>query len=104
MMEQDTPELSRRQLLAAIAMTSLGGLAKGSVVNAPKQATHFGSDRRGRVVTFDGQVSRDGQQTVTVPISVDAAKTVVIVCDMQNDFGAKGGMFDSAGIDISMIQ
>jgi len=103
-MEQDTPELSRRQLLAAIAMTSLGGLAKGSVVNDPKQATHFGSDRRGRVVTFDAQVSRDGQQTVTVPISVDAAKTVVIVCDMQNDFGAKGGMFDRAGIDISMIQ
>jgi ureidoacrylate peracid hydrolase len=23
---------------------------------------------------------------------------------MQNDFGAKGGMFDRAGIDLSMIQ
>ena len=30
--------------------------------------------------------------------------TVVIVCDMQNDFGAKGGMFDRAEIDIRMIQ
>ena len=37
-------------------------------------------------------------------ISLDAASTAVIVVDMQNDFGAKGGMFDKAGIDISMIQ
>jgi ureidoacrylate peracid hydrolase len=28
----------------------------------------------------------------------------VIVVDMQNDFGSKGGMFDRAGIDILMIQ
>jgi ureidoacrylate peracid hydrolase len=41
---------------------------------------------------------------VTVPISIDADKTAIIVCDMQNDFGAKGGMFDRAGNDISMIQ
>jgi ureidoacrylate peracid hydrolase len=33
-----------------------------------------------------------------------SANTVVIVIDMQNDFGAKGGMFDKAGIDISSIQ
>jgi ureidoacrylate peracid hydrolase len=38
------------------------------------------------------------------PIVIDTARTVVIVVDMQNDFGAKGGMFDRAGIDISMIQ
>jgi len=103
-MEQDKRELSRRQLLAAIAMTSLGGLAKGSAVNEPKRAGQLGSNRSSRIVTFDAQVSRDGQRAVTAPISVDAAKTVVIVCDMQNDFGAKGGMFDRAGIDISMIQ
>jgi ureidoacrylate peracid hydrolase len=41
---------------------------------------------------------------MTVPISIDAAKTVIIVCDMQNDFGARGGMFDRARIDITMIQ
>lgn len=34
----------------------------------------------------------------------DTAKTAVIVVDMQNDFGAKGGMFDRAGIDLSGIQ
>lgn len=38
------------------------------------------------------------------PIAVDAANTAVIVVDMQNDFGTKGGMFDRAGINISMIQ
>lgn len=38
------------------------------------------------------------------PISLDSTKTVLIVVDMQNDFGAKGGMFDRAGIDISGIQ
>lgn len=37
-------------------------------------------------------------------IAIDAAKTAVIVVDMENDFGSKGGMFDRAGIDISMIQ
>lgn len=37
-------------------------------------------------------------------ISFDIASTAVIVIDMQNDFGTKGGMFDRAGIDISNIQ
>src|SRR4051812_4798913 len=34
----------------------------------------------------------------------DPAKTAVIVVDMQNDFGAKGGMLDRAGLDVSGIQ
>src|SRR5579859_7329522 len=38
------------------------------------------------------------------PITIDTARTAVIVVDMQNDFGSKGGMFDRAGIDISGIQ
>ena len=38
------------------------------------------------------------------PIVFDAANTAVIVVDMQNDFGAKGGMFDRAGIDLAGIQ
>ena len=38
------------------------------------------------------------------PIRIDTTRTALIVVDMQNDFGAKGGMFDLAGIDISMIQ
>jgi ureidoacrylate peracid hydrolase len=38
------------------------------------------------------------------PLTFDPTETVIIVVDMQNDFGTKGGMFDRAGIDISMIQ
>jgi ureidoacrylate peracid hydrolase len=37
-------------------------------------------------------------------LSFDVATAAVIVVDMQNDFGAEGGMFHRAGIDISMIQ
>jgi ureidoacrylate peracid hydrolase len=37
-------------------------------------------------------------------ISIDPERTAVIVVDMQNDFGSKGGMFDQAGLDISGIQ
>lgn len=38
------------------------------------------------------------------PLDVDLARTAVIVVDMQNDFGAKGGMFERAGIDVAPIQ
>ncbi len=38
------------------------------------------------------------------PISIDLARTAVIVVDMQNDFGAEGGMFARAGIDILPIR
>lgn len=53
--------------------------------------------------------SAGGGRTVTLaakprPIDLDLSKTVVMVVDMQNDFGSKGGMFDRAGLDISIIQ
>jgi ureidoacrylate peracid hydrolase len=38
------------------------------------------------------------------PIAIDVSRTAIIVVDMQNDFGADGGMFHRAGIDISMIR
>jgi ureidoacrylate peracid hydrolase len=38
------------------------------------------------------------------PVTIDLTKTAVIVVDMQNDFGSVGGMFERAGIDISMIR
>jgi ureidoacrylate peracid hydrolase len=37
-------------------------------------------------------------------VSLDIATCAVLVVDMQNDFGAEGGMFHRAGIDISMIK
>jgi ureidoacrylate peracid hydrolase len=38
------------------------------------------------------------------PTNIETSKTALLVIDMQNDFGSKGGMFDRAGLDISMIQ
>src|SRR5206468_6142039 len=38
------------------------------------------------------------------PIAINPARTAVIVVDMENDFAAKGGMFDRAGVDISGAQ
>ena len=38
------------------------------------------------------------------PVDIDLARTALIVVDMQNDFGAAGGMFDRAGIDIAPIR
>lgn len=38
------------------------------------------------------------------PIRIDPSRTAVLVVDMQNDFGSKGGMFDLAGIDVSIIR
>ncbi len=38
------------------------------------------------------------------PLPLDPAETAVIVVDMQNDFGAEGGMFARAGAPIGPIQ
>lgn len=54
-------------------------------------ADHVSHDVKGRVVTLDAKPE---------PIAIDTAGAAVIVVDMQNDFGAKGGIFDRAGIDI----
>ena len=37
-------------------------------------------------------------------LDIDITKTAVLVVDMQNDFGAEGGIFHRAGIDIRPIQ
>jgi ureidoacrylate peracid hydrolase len=58
-------------------------------------ANHLSHDTKSRMVSLDARPE---------PIAIDTASTAVIVVDMQNDFGAKGGVFDRAGIDISGIQ
>jgi ureidoacrylate peracid hydrolase len=83
-MKKKTQGFSRRKMLATMTVSSLGGIVKGSVFNQP-----------GRIISIAAKPA---------PVSIATAKTAVIVVDMQNDFGAKGGMFDRAGIDISMIQ
>lgn len=38
------------------------------------------------------------------PLNLDLTRCAVLVIDMQNEFGSIGGMFDRAGIDISVIR
>lgn len=37
-------------------------------------------------------------------VTIDLSRAAVLVVDMQNDFGSKGGMFERAGIDIAPIR
>ena len=77
---------------AIIILALLGaGFTVGSQA-APREKT---ASAKTRVVRLNAKPE---------PIEIDTASTAVIVVDMENDFGAKGGMFDRAGIDISGIQ
>jgi nicotinamidase-related amidase len=74
---------------------ALVGAALVSIqVSGALQATPASGAKTG-AVTFDAKPE---------PITIDPAQTAVIVVDMENDFAAKGGMFDRAGIDISGAQ
>ena len=90
-MDKREKGFSRRQVLEMTV--GLSGLAltggAGSIFAQKAKQTPT------RILTIDAKPE---------PIAIDAAKTAVIVVDMQNDFGSKGGMFDRAGIDISGIQ
>jgi len=50
------------------------------------------------------QTSLSLLQAKPKPIALDLATTAVIVVDMQNDFGSKGGLFDLMGLDLTKIQ
>lgn len=56
---------------------------------------HFSADAMSQVINLDAQPE---------PLAINLRTTAVLVIDMQNDFGSKGGMFDRAGVDISGIQ
>jgi len=52
-------------------------------------------------------VRADRQTTIKAkpgPITIHTAQTAVVAVDMQNDFCSKGGLFDRAGINISVVQ
>jgi ureidoacrylate peracid hydrolase len=63
-------------------------------LNGESKATSPSEPRTG-LVTLDAKPE---------PIAIDPVRTAVIVVDMENDFAAKGGMFDRAGVDISGAQ
>jgi ureidoacrylate peracid hydrolase len=78
--------LRRRDI---VGLAAAAGIAAVGARGASAQA------RSVRSVTIDAKPA---------PLTIDTAATAVIVVDMQNDFGSKGGMFERAGIDISGIQ
>src|SRR6266850_2473663 len=89
--------LNRREVLSLIGATAAASLVGGTgeQIASAVQMNSRTQNAKSRPVKIDAKPE---------PITIDAAKTAVLVVDMQNDFGAKGGMFDRAGIDISMIQ
>jgi nicotinamidase-related amidase len=97
--ETGTPEtrnLSRRQVLSFIGATAAASLvgARAEEASAGQMSTPT-QNPKSRIVTVEAKPER---------LAIDITKTAVIVVDMQNDFGSKGGMFDHAGLDISMIR
>jgi ureidoacrylate peracid hydrolase len=89
-----TRSLNRRELISLTGATAALLAAAGERA-AVAQAGVASPKAPGRIVRIDAKPE---------PISIDIARTVVIVVDMTNDFGSKGGMFDRAGIDIAPIQ
>jgi ureidoacrylate peracid hydrolase len=92
---KETPEgrtFSRREVLGLI-----GATAAASIVAGPgeESASAQAQNTNSRMVKIDAKPEA---------IAIDINRTAVIVVDMQNDFGSKGGMFDLAGIDISGIR
>jgi ureidoacrylate peracid hydrolase len=84
---------TRRQMVGALGVTGLTSLVDRAAGRIIADTGHRKVNLR--EVTID---ARPGS------VKIDLAKTAVLVVDMQNDFGSKGGMFDRAGIDISMIR
>src|SRR5947209_13400463 len=79
----------------------MGATAAVSLVGGPGEESAAAQPSAHIQNTNSRSVRIDAKPETT---SIDIAKSAVIVVDMQNDFGAKGGMFDLAGIDISGIQ
>jgi ureidoacrylate peracid hydrolase len=83
---------SRREVLGL-----LGATAAASLVGGPgeESASAQTQNTNSRIIRIDAKPEA---------VAIDIKKTAVIVVDMQNDFGAKGGAVDLAGIDISGIR
>ena len=87
---------SRREVLVV-----MGATAAVSLVGGPGEESAAAQPSAHIQNTNSRSVRIDAKPETT---SIDIAKSAVIVVDMQNDFGAKGGLLDLAGIDISGIR
>ena len=92
----ESRDSTRREFLGSVTAMMVAGSATSIPTRVDRiDRSAATQEPRSRVVTLD---ARPG------PITFDLSRTAVIVCDMQNDFGSEGGMFQRAGIDISTIQ
>lgn len=88
--------VNRREVLGLIGATAASLVAGASEQSALAEQTSAPiQSAKSRSVHIDAKPQ---------PFAMDTVRSAVIVVDMQNDFGAKGGIFDRAGIDISPIQ
>jgi ureidoacrylate peracid hydrolase len=83
---------SRREVLGLLGATAAASLLGGPGEESASAQTQ---NTNSRTIRIDAKPEA---------VAIDIKKTAVIVVDMQNDFGAKGGAVDLAGIDISGIR
>lgn len=86
-------------IIAALFMIGCKDKVKNKNNDDPKYSVTANSSKDGNKTYKDIHIMAKPDS-----IAIDAARSAVIVVDMENDFGSKGGMFDRSGIDISMIQ
>ena len=87
-----TCDEERRRLLKLAGISATTSWMAATAFGA---STDQGTTRASHEITIDASPA---------PTKMDTARAAVLVVDMENDFGAKGGMFDRAGIDISGIR
>lgn len=75
-----------------LSLCSLGLLL---AAGCARDSTSPNAEAKGRTIRLEAKPDS---------MAFETSRTAVIVVDMQNDFGSKGGMFDRAGIDISGIR
>ena len=83
---------SRREVLGLLGATAASSLVGG---NGEESASAQTQNANSRIIRIEAKPEA---------VAIDISKTAVIVVDMQNDFGSKGGMLDLAGVDISGIR
>jgi ureidoacrylate peracid hydrolase len=91
--QSDGQSIARRDVIGLAAGVTASVVTSAAASSSSMSKTS--SVRAKRSVTIPAEPG---------PIGIDTAQTAVLVVDMQNDFGAKGGMFDLAGINISGIR
>jgi ureidoacrylate peracid hydrolase len=89
--------VNRRDVLGFIGATAAASLVAGASERyaTAEQTSASIHSAKSRTINIDAKPQ---------PFAMETGRSAVIVVDMQNDFGSKGGMFERAGIDISPIQ